>query len=483
MVKRPPVVAVLGHVDHGKTSLLDWLRKTKVAEKEAGGITQGIGAYEVLHASTGDREEEKITFIDTPGHEAFKAMRQRGATVADMAVLVLAADEGVKSQTEECLEILKETETPYLIAVSKIDLPKANVEKIKNDLLSRGVRLEGYGGDISWQSISSKTGEGINELLDLILLLRDVLGLKYNSQINGRGFVIESKKDPQRGIVASVILKDGTLQKGNNILTPTVSGKIKILENFVGQAVEGLLPSSPALIIGFEGSPQVGEKFMSGDITVWELDKKEAQSPSAAALLQAESLVEEITDMPSVILRTDVAGSVEALTGILQNKVKILGVGPGEITDGDVKLAVASGAIIIGFRTKFSRGADVLAKNHNVSVFLSDIIYELDKMVKDYLESKRQPETAGRLKVLAVFDVKAAERQIIGGRVLEGKIRVGQKIEIERNNIALGSGKIINLQVNREDIQEASEGEECGLLIKASAIIKVGDEISQRAIK
>lgn len=495
MKKRPPIVVVLGHVDHGKTSLLDYLRKTKIAEKEAGGITQSIGAYEIIHMPTNreqvsaspssvDEVSHKITFIDTPGHEAFRAMRQRGAAAADIAILVVAANEGVKPQTEECLKILKETETPYLIAITKIDLPKADVERVKNDLLSHGVQLEGYGGDISWQPISSRTGEGINELLDLILLLRDLLDLKYNPSIGGRGFIIESKKDPRRGIVASVILKDGALRRGQDIATPTVSGKIKILENFAGKSVDELWPSSPALIVGFEDLPQVGEKFIAGNIAILGLEETDGRLATEAAPSSTPPPAGEAgKDLPPAILRADVAGSLEVLIDIFQNKVKIIDAAAGEVTDGDIKSAAASQAIVIGFRTRFGRAADVLAKNQNVPVFLSEVIYELDKAVEDYLNTRKAPEIAGRLKVLAVFGAKTADRQIIGGKVLEGKIKVGRKFEIVRNNIVLGDGKIINLQLDREDVQEVEEGKECGLLISAPVIIKTGDEISQGTVK
>jgi len=308
--------------------------------------------------------------------------------------------------------------------------------------------------------------------------------LEYNPKMSGRGFIIESHKDSRRGIVASVILKDGKLNKGDNIFTPTVNGKIKILENFAGKSVDELLPSSPALIVGFEDLPQVGEKFMTGDIVVLEPEKSQNQllaKDILPDLIKATS--DKTADIPSAILRADVVGSLEVLTDIFKNKVKIIEAGAGEITSGDVKLAVASGSIIIGFRTKFSRGADVLAKNYNTPVFLSEIIYELDKTIEDYLKNQIQPEVFGLLKILAIFEAKTAEKQIIGGRVLEGKIKVSREIEIIRNSILLGNGKIINLQIDRENVKEAQEGQECGLLIKAPVIVKIGDEISQRAAK
>ena len=256
-ISRPPVVAVLGHVDHGKTTLLDYLRSTHTAEKEAGGITQSIGAYEI------NKDNKKITFIDTPGHEAFTKMRQRGADIADIAIMVVAADDGVKPQTKEIIDILKELDVPYLVVINKIDKNNANVEKTKQDLIAHNVMLEGFGGDVPYSLISAKTGEGVNDMIDMIILLSEMQGLEWNPSNHARGFILESHMDRQRGVTASVIIKDGILHKGDNIYTQSSCGNIKILENFMGKAVEKIEPSSPARIVGFNSMLNIGEIFSS----------------------------------------------------------------------------------------------------------------------------------------------------------------------------------------------------------------------------
>ncbi len=495
-IKRPPVVVVLGHVDHGKTSLLDYIRKTKIAEKETGLITQSTGAYEIIHYSMakgstcggsavggqpmaigqleGSKEGERITFIDTPGHEAFWAMRQRGADIADIAILVVSADEGIKPQTEESIKILTETNTPYVVAITKVDLPTANIQKVKSELMAKGVLLEGFGGNISWQVVSSKTGEGIDELLDLILLLRDVSGFDCDLSLSGRGFIIESKMDSQRGIMASVILRNGVLRPEENIFTPTVSGKIKILESFLGKPEKEIFPSSPAVIFGFEDLPKPGEEFRTGEMKILEFGT--AKEIDISALKEAQ----KTESLPVAILKADVTGSLEVLTSILGDKLKIIESSVGEITDGDINSAIASQALIIGFRTKLNKTSEIFAGIHNVKIFISEVIYELVKAVEKYLENIALFEMSGRLRVLAVFG-KKGDQQIIGGRVFEGILKTNRKIEITRGSSVIGEGKIVNLQENKEDVKEVGIDKECGILINSEIIIREGDEISQRA--
>ena len=252
----------MGHVDHGKTTLLDYIRKTSIAEREAGGITQSIGAYEVLH------NDKKITFIDTPGHEAFSKMRARGATVADIAVLVIAADDGVKDQTKEAIKILKKSETPFVVAITKVDKNNADVEKAKSQLMGESILLEGYGGDVSWQAVNSKSGEGVNELLDLILLHAEVEGYVCDIKTPASGYVIEAEKDNRRGATATLIIKNGTLKEGDEIKTPSIKGKIKNLEDFLGKHVEELGPCAPALVVGLSDFPKVGEAVVTGNLEI-----------------------------------------------------------------------------------------------------------------------------------------------------------------------------------------------------------------------
>jgi len=464
--KRPPIVAVMGHVDHGKTSLLDYIRNTRVAGREAGGITQSIGAYEIEH------EGNRITFIDTPGHEAFKAMRTRGATVADVAVLVVAADEGPKPQTEESIKILTESKTPYIVAITKTDSPRAEVQKVQNDLMNIGVYLEGYGGDISWQGVSSKTGEGIPELLDLILLLADVSELSYDPGAHASGFVIESKKDSRRGIVASLILKNGTLKQGQGIVTSTTAGKVKMLEDFAGKTVKELTPSAPALVIGFDSVPSAGEEFEAAEenLVLLEMKPREAKAGAKEGALPA-------------VLKADVSGSLEVLRDILGEKIKPIEFSAGEITDGDVKAAIAANAVIIAFRTKYnSKSVEMFAKNNTVKTFSSDIIYELVKSVEEYIDEISEPETAGKMEVLAIFG-KKDDKQVIGGKVLEGSIKMGRKVEIRRRGMLVDDAKIVNLQSGKVDVKEVEAPNECGILIDTVATIKVGDELSQATVK
>ncbi len=458
---RPPVAVVVGHVDHGKTSLLDYIRKTNVAGKEAGGITQSFGAYEVEHNG------KKITFIDTPGHEAFQKMRSRGATIADLAVLVVAADEGVKPQTIEAIEILKRTETPFVVAITKIDKPSANIDKVKNELQTAGVLLEGYGGDVSFEPVSVISGEGIDKLLDLILLLSEVKGLTWAKGNRTKGFILEAFKDSRRGITVHAILKDGVLREGDQIATGTAFGKIKTLENFLRQRVKELYPSAPALILGFETMPQVGEEVLSGKVNLAEIvTSSTAKTPEVKAPEGEEKL--------SAIFRADTVGSLEALEHLLSNLVTVKDRGVGEITDGDIQLAISTGSIVIGFKVKPTKSAENLARIHQVMIFNSEIIYELSEAIQKFVKGEKAPQVEGELKVLKIFG-ESQGRQIVGGRVLNGFMKSGAVVQIERIEKNLGEGKIINLQENRQDVALVSSGKECGLLIESDVKINVGD--------
>ena len=456
---RPPVVAVVGHVDHGKTALLDYVRKTNIVAKEAGGITQSIGAYEVTHAG------KKITFIDTPGHAAFTHMRSHGASAADIAILVIAADEGIKQQTKEALEILRATKTPFIVAITKVDKENANVEKIKSDLLNEQVFLEGLGGDVSWQGISSKSGEGVNELLDLILLMGEVLNLHFDPNSSAKGFVIESQKDPQRGVIAHLILRDGILRQGDNIKTLTTSGKIKILEDFMGKSVKVLEPSSPASVIGFEGIPSSGEEFVTGDA---ELNKEYKD------LLINKDIVTSEGEQPKAILKVNSKGSLDALVNLLQSEVEIVEASVGEITDNDVKLAKSTGSLLVGFEVKVSKSTVQLAEAQGVTIYTSKIIYELLETIKDRKDKDKQEFEGGELEVLAKFNA-TANKQTVGGRVLKGKMKINTPIVIERAGETLGKGRIKNLQMSKQDVSEVGPDNECGLAIETQIGIEQGD--------
>ncbi len=484
LLPRPPIVVILGHVDHGKTTLLDFIRKTNVVAKEAGGITQSTGAYEIIHSG------KKITFIDTPGHEAFSKMRQRGAKVADLGILVVAADEGVKLQTEEAIKILNESQTPFIVAINKIDKSNADIEKTKQELMQAGVLLEGFGGNISWQAISAKTGQGINELLDLILLAGELEGLTYNPEIRATGVIIESKMDSCRGLTAIAIIKDGILRTGDEIATVSAVGKIKILENFLGERVENLEPSSPALIIGFENLPQIGEEFWPAESasslkdsgkTSAELSRTPTNVNAATQIIDSNQISENLRI--NLILKADVSGSLEALSEIIKTfpHTKIINESVGDITDGDIKSAQNTKAVIVGFKTRVSKAAENLAKAQDIKIITSEIIYELLKNLEDEFKTLEEPVINGQLEILAVFGKKSgsakAGRQIVGGRVLFGTFKNNLKVKIQRQEQVIGEGRIINLQKAKQDVSQVCEGEECGMLGESDMVINIGDKL------
>ena len=533
---RPPIVVVMGHVDHGKTTLLDYIRKTNVAAREAGGITQAVGAYEITHAPAGGSEAgggtsaggalRKVTFIDTPGHEAFTAMRSRGAQAADLAVLVVAADEGVKPQTKEAIKILEETKTPFVVALNKIDkVGGGNLEKVKGDLAAAGVALEGYGGQVSWHGISAKTGEGVSDLLDLILLSADMENLTYDPSLPASGFVLEARRDPRRGIEASVIVKNGTLRRGDPVRTPTSGGKVKILEDFLGKAASELAPSAPAVIIGFEKLPKVGEEFAVGEL-------REAASPRAAlsqAAAQqrtagATQIAKSKPNTLNLILKASDAGSLEALSVVLKSvdkqggkEVNVVEESVGDVTDGDVRRAQATNAAIIGFKNKVEKGARNLADAQSVMIITSEIVYDLAKAVEDFLTGKLGPAAAGELEVLAVFNQDKLEKQLVGGRVTKGIFRGKATFEIMRRGgsavtavttgtdgatgtagaatpavagaaaaasapaaneepaKSVGTGRVLGLREKKAEIAQAEKGKEIGILASSKTAIQVGD--------
>lgn len=469
--ERPPVVVVMGHVDHGKTTLLDYIRKANIAGREAGGITQSIGAYEITHNG------KKITFIDTPGHEAFSKMRGRGAHVADLAILVIAADDGIKPQTKEVLDLLRKTETSFIVAINKIDKPGVQLDKTKNDLTANGVLLEGYGGDISWQGISAKTGEGVNELLDLIILSSEMQGLTYEEDASAKGIIIEAKRDQRRGNEVLAIIQNGKLKTGDIISTQTASGKVKMLENFLSKKVAELTPSSPALIFGFEALPKAGEEFWVGAEKEAE-NKKEAGNKTAP---RREAKKEDKGAL-KIIVNADVHGSLEALVDLIKSmpledvKVEIIDENVGEISDAHVRLAASFGALIIGFRTRASSGAKTLALAQNVKIITSGIIYELIKKIEEEVELITKPPAKGTLEVLATFSAKG-NKQLVGGKVTGGSIKNKAHVSIEREKKEIGQGKIITLQQGKQDATEVTAGKECGLIVDSGAVIQKGDLI------
>lgn len=465
-MKRPPIVVVMGHVDHGKTTLLDYIRKSNVAGKEAGGITQSIGAYEIAH------NNQLITFIDTPGHEAFSKMRQRGAKAADLGILVVAGDDSVQNQTKEAFKILEESRTPIIVAINKIDKPSVDVNRVKNDLAQAGILVEGYGGSISWQAISAKTGQGINELLDLILLATELENLDYNPEAPAEGFILESRMDSKKGIIVTGIVKNGKLKVGEEIFSSGASGKIKSMENFLGKRIFEAVPSNPILILGFTSLPKVGDEFATDETR----NKGQETRNTEQKILSADEKA------INLVLKADASGTLETLSLIINNlpdkgKINIISEGVGEITDGDIKNASSSRAIIIGFRVKPNKAADALAKVQLVKIITSEIVYELIKTIEDTLKSIGQEIILGDLEILAVFGKKGGNKQIIGGKVLSGEIKNNSVLEIRRQDQILGTGRVINLQKEKEDAKKVEMGSECGLLFGSDVIISIGDHL------
>ena len=484
---RPPVVVVLGHVDHGKSSILEAIKDLKITAKESGGITQHIGAYEVEH------QGKKITFIDTPGHEAFSAMRSRGAKIADVAVLVVAGDEGVKPQTKEAISHIREASIPMVVAINKIDKPEADPERAKRELAKESVLVESIGGDIPSVNVSARTKEGLSDLLEVILLLAEMEGLAGDVLRPAKGVVVESHLDSNRGPTATVILKEGKLKEGDILATASAFGRVKAIEDFQGKPVSGALPSMPVIVIGFEDIPNVGEEFSVFNSIE---EAKKSVKEKKQGFFENLELAPEAKNNLNLILRVDVIGSLEAIQGILRkvNKefleehkenlgeetvgLKIIRGGVGEIGEADVRLAMATGAKIIGFRVKTNQIAKNLIQREKITVINFETIYDLAKAVRNLLEKQVRPRDVkvylGKIRVLAVF-LTDKDRQIIGGRVVDGEVKQSSFLEIYRDEEKVGEGKIIELQKNKKKVGQVEKGSECGILYKGEVKIEKGD--------
>jgi translation initiation factor IF-2 len=478
---RPPIVVVLGHIDHGKSSLLEAIRDFRITAKESGGITQHIGAYQI------EEQGKKITFIDTPGHEAFSQMRSRGAKVADIAILVIDAAEGVKPQTKEVITSVKEVQIPVIIALNKIDKPEANPEKVKRELQKEGLLVESLGGEIPCLEVSAKTKKGIPELLELILLVAEMEELKSDLSVSATGVVVESYLDNFRGPTATLLLTDGYLKIGDVVVTNSACVKIKNLESFQGKSLSQVLAADPVIVFGFNQTPRVGEEFK----VVKDLNVAEDYIAQQQKLKVAEKESPELTadKVLSLVIKSDVLGSAEAVEGILkslpQDKValKILKLEAGNINESDVKLAQSSGATILGFRVKTDSVVKRILTREKIRIMTFDIIYDLVEGVHKLMEKIVSPEdirkNLGRMRVLAKF-LTEKNRQIIGGRVTEGEVKKGSQIEVLRgsNEEKVGQGRMINLQRNKKDADLIQKGEECGILFEGNVAIEEGDTLS-----
>ncbi len=483
---RPPVAVVLGHVDHGKSSLIEKIKEIKITEKESGGITQHIGAYQVEHASEGSKEAKKITFLDTPGHEAFSAMRSRGSKVADIAILVVAADEGVKPQTKEAIVFVKKAGIPMIVAFNKIDKPSADLDRVRRELDQQGVLVEQWGGKIPVVETSAKTGQGLHDLLEMILLVAEMENLVADFSAPAEGVIIESYLDSKSGPMATVLVRNGVLKTGDIISSASVTGKVKMLEDFQKNPIEQAFPSTPCLVVGFDGVPAVGEK-----IKVFETE--ESAREYVQIELKKTKDIEVVTAQEgqkvlNLIVKADVQGSLEAIEGVLkgfpQEKValRILKAEAGEVSQEDIKLASSSKAKIIGFRVKTNPVAKILAESQNVPVIVFDVIYDLFQAVRNLMEKYLEPEVErtdlGRMKILEVFKTEK-NRQIIGGKVIEGEIKPSTKLEVIRSaggeEKAVGKGRMISLQKDKKAADKAIKGQECGLLFEGDVKIEEGD--------
>ena len=488
---RPPVVTVMGHVDHGKTSLLDFIRRTRVASGEAGGITQHIGAYHV------ETPKGVITFLDTPGHEAFTAMRARGAKVTDIVVLVVAADDGVMPQTKEAIAHAKAGSVPIVVAINKIDKPEANPDRVKQELVAEGVLPEEYGGETQFVQVSAKTGKGIDNLLDAILLQAEVLELKAPKEALAKGIVIESRLDKGKGPLATVLVHSGTLKRGDIMLAGAVFGRVRAMTDETGKSVQGAGPAIPVEIQGLSDVPLAGEEvmvlgderkareialFRQGKFRDVKLAKQQAAKLENMFAEGAENEVKTLT----LIIKADVQGSYEALATALAKlstaevKVNIVHAAVGGITESDVNLALASKAVIIGFNARADVAARKLAEHNGVDIRYYNIIYEAVDEVKAALSGMLAPEKKesqlGLVEVREVYRISKVGT-VAGCYVLEGVVRRGAKIRVLRDNVVIHDGELDSLKRFKDDVREVKAGFECGLSVKGFNDIEKGDQL------
>ncbi len=479
---RPPIIVIMGHVDHGKTKLLDAIRKTDVVAGEAGGITQHIGAYQV------NRKNKLITFIDTPGHEAFTAMRSRGAKVADIAILVVAADDGVKPQTKEAYNIIKASKTPFLVAINKIDKEGADINKTKQELSSQlGITPEDWGGKTICAPISALAGTGVEDLLDMVLLTADVESgsMKANPNAKAMGTVVESRVDKGEGPVATILIQNGTLRVGDPLsFNKQAYGKARGLKNYKGEAINEAGPSTPVKIIGLKIAPAVGDILEVGEGEKVKAKKMRPKEQKSAVIKQTEEGDDDKIKKVNIIIKSDVLGSAEAIEESLEKintadvKANILHKGLGNITEGDIEKSQAMDAQLVGFHVKSSPQAEELAREKGVTIKLYDIIYDLINDIKAIMQDAAGIELVrvdlGKVKIAAIFRTES-KSQIVGGKVLEGTIESGSNIEVLRDKEIIAHGKLIRLQAGKQDVKEVEADNECGILYEGDPVVQVGD--------
>jgi len=494
---RAPVVTVMGHVDHGKTSLLDYIRRAKVAAGEAGGITQHIGAYHV------DTPRGTVTFLDTPGHEAFTAMRARGAQATDIVILVCAADDGVMPQTKEAVKHAKAAGVPIVVAMTKADKPEANVERVKAELVAEEVVPEEFGGDSPFVAVSSKTGMGVDELLEQVLLQAEVLELKAPVEAAAKGLVIEARLDKGRGAVATILVQSGTLKVGDVVLAGQTSGRVRAMLDENGKVTKEAGPSIPVEIQGLAEVPQAGDEFMvmaderrAREIATYRAGKFRSTklAKQQAAKLEnmfADMAAGEVKTLP-IIIKADVQGSQEALaTSLLklsteEVRVQLVYAGVGGISESDVNLAIASGAIVIGFNTRADAGARKLAEGNDVDLRYYNIIYdavdELKAAMSGMLAPEKREEVIGMAEIRTVF-VATKIGTVAGCMVTNGHVTRAAHFRLLRDNVVVYTGELESLKRMKDDVREVKEGFECGIKLKNYNDIKEGDQLEFFEIK
>jgi translation initiation factor IF-2 len=480
---RPPIVAIMGHIDHGKSTLLDYIRKSNVVAKEAGGITQHIGAYEVEYLHEGTKK--RITFLDTPGHEAFCGVRERGAKIADIAVLIVSAEEGVKPQTKEALTCIKNAGLPFVVAINKIDSPKANIDLCKSSLMENEIYLEGLGGTISYAEISAKTGQGITNLFDIILLTAEIENYTCNPATSGSGFIVEAQKDKHKGITATMILKNGTVHKGNYVVSTNSYSPIRSIVDQNQKQHESISCSAPFTVSGFDTLPVAGDTF---EIVQSKKEAEEYIYNHSTSIIRSEKqnlICDEHSIFLPIIIKSDVIGSKDAIEYELRkiniNHVilKIIRSDTGDVTESDAQLALTNPkTIIIAFNTKIDIQARNLIERNAIKCKNFNIIYEIQKWVEEIAQeaqpTHQKEEVIAEIKILKVFG-NIKKTQVIGGRVQSGTIEKGLRFKIIRRGEEIGFGTLKGLQRNKQDVDVVPEPEEFGCAIDTKIDLAEGD--------
>ncbi len=479
--KRPPVVVVMGHIDHGKSSLLDYIRKSNSVAGEAGGITQHLSAYVATH-TTKEGQTGDITFLDTPGHAAFQKMRLRGADVADVAILVVSAEDGVKPQTLEALESIQSAGIPFIVAINKIDKPTADIPRTQASLIEHAIYIEGMGGDIPWVGISAKTGAGVDELLDLVVLTADLAELTTDAAAPATGQIIEGKLDPKRGNTATLLIQNGTLTTGTFVVSGTSFAPVRIMENFLGKPLKEAPTSTPVGIVGFTSIPKVGAPFFVVKT------KKEAEAAIAEATLGITPKERNVSPLPTIpiLIKADVLGTIDAIEHELSKfasdriAVRVIGTGVGDITSNDIQnVSATKDSIIVGFNVKVERPAAELAERLGVEIDTFSIIYELSEWLNTALVNrtpkKEEVVVTGKIKILKHFSSQKYVH-VLGGRMEDGHVKLQQRVKVLRRDIEIGKGIIRNLQQQKSDVQKIDEGE-FGMQLETKAEIAPGDHL------